>query len=64
MLLQKISGMFKITLQIMPYAVLGFFAVVLYSLALNKDTRITLYVLPLWFLGLGCPAVPIVFALI
>lgn len=45
---------FKMPLaKIMPYTVLGFFAVVLYSLALNKDTRIALYVLPLWFLGLG-----------
>ena len=38
---------------IMPYVILGFFGVVIYTLTLTKDTRIALYVLPLWFVGLG-----------
>ena len=48
------TSAFKMPLaKIMPYVILGFFGVVIYTLTLNKDTRIALYVLPLWFLGLG-----------
>ncbi len=38
---------------IMPYVILVFFVLVIYTLTLSNDTRIALYVLPLWFLGLG-----------
>lgn len=48
-----ISG-FKMPLaNIMPYVILGFFVLVIYTLTLSNDTRVALYVLPLWFLGLG-----------
>ena len=39
--------------KVMPYVALGFFVFVTYTLFLNHDTRIALYVLPLWFMGLG-----------
>jgi D-serine/D-alanine/glycine transporter len=49
-----VASVFKMPLgHVMPYIILGFFAVVIYTLTLSKDTRIALYVLPLWFLGLG-----------
>ncbi len=37
----------------MPYVILGFFVLVIYTLTLSNDTRVALYVLPLWFLVLG-----------
>jgi D-serine/D-alanine/glycine transporter len=37
----------------MPYIVFGFFIIVIYALTLSDDTRIALYVLPLWFVVLG-----------
>ncbi len=48
------TSVFKMPLaKIMPYVIFGFFALVIYTLTLSDDTRIALYVLPLWFLGLG-----------
>lgn len=45
---------FKMPLsQVMPYVALGFFAIVIFALSLNDNTRIALYVLPIWFLVLG-----------
>lgn len=37
----------------MPYVVFGFFIIVIYTLTLSDDTRVALYVLPLWFVALG-----------
>ena len=37
----------------MPYVVFGFFIIVIYALTLSDDTRVALYVLPLWFVVLG-----------
>jgi D-serine/D-alanine/glycine transporter len=45
---------FKMPLhKVMPYVALGFFAIVIFALSLNDNTRIALYVLPIWFLVLG-----------
>jgi D-serine/D-alanine/glycine transporter len=45
---------FKMPLgNVMPYVSLAFFALVVYTLTLEHDTRIALYVLPSWFLFLG-----------
>ena len=45
---------FKMPLsKIMPYVALGFFVIVIFALSLSDNTRIALYVLPLWFLVLG-----------
>jgi D-serine/D-alanine/glycine transporter len=45
---------FKMPLnKVMPYVALGFFAIVVFALSLNDNTRIALYVLPIWFLVLG-----------
>jgi D-serine/D-alanine/glycine transporter len=45
---------FKMPLnKVMPYVALGFFAIVIFALSLNDNTRIALYVLPIWFLILG-----------
>ena len=45
---------FKMPLsKVMPYVALGFFAIVIFALSLNDNTRIALYVLPVWFLVLG-----------
>ena len=45
---------FKMPLShVMPYVALGFFVIVVFALSLNDNTRIALYVLPLWFLVLG-----------
>jgi D-serine/D-alanine/glycine transporter len=45
---------FKMPLnKVMPYVALGFFAIVIFALGLNDNTRIALYVLPIWFLVLG-----------
>lgn len=45
---------FKMPLnKVMPYVALGFFAIVVFALSLNDNTRIALYVLPIWFLFLG-----------
>jgi D-serine/D-alanine/glycine transporter len=38
---------------VMPYVVLAFFAFVLVALTQASDTRLGLYVAPLWFAGLG-----------
>ncbi len=48
------SSAFKMPMaNIMPYVILGFFVLVIYTLTLSNDTRVALYVLPLWFLVLG-----------
>jgi len=45
---------FKMPLsKVMPYIALGFFAIVIFALSLNDNTRVALYVLPIWFLVLG-----------
>jgi len=38
---------------IMNYIILGFFAFILVVLALNKETRVALFVTPVWFMILG-----------
>ncbi|SNX28044.1 D-serine/D-alanine/glycine:proton symporter, AAT family [Polynucleobacter meluiroseus] len=48
------ESQFKMPLsKITPYVALGFFAVVLYALMLNEATRLALFALPIWFIGLG-----------
>jgi D-serine/D-alanine/glycine transporter len=37
----------------MPYVVLGFFALMVVALSLDAETRMGLYVAPLWFILLG-----------
>jgi D-serine/D-alanine/glycine transporter len=37
----------------MIYVAFVFFAIVIYALGLNENTRIALYFLPLWFVALG-----------
>jgi len=37
----------------MSYAVFGFFAAIIYVLALEPDTRVALAVTPVWFGALG-----------
>ena len=37
----------------MAYVAFIFFAIVIYALGLNENTRVALYFLPLWFLVLG-----------
>ena len=45
---------FKMPLsKIMPYVALGFFVIVIFALSLSDNTRIALYILPIWFLVLG-----------
>ncbi len=45
---------FKMPLnRVMPYVVFVFFGVAIYALSLVRTTRIALYILPLWFAGLG-----------
>ena len=45
---------FKMPLsKVMPYVAFAFFAIVIYALTLNDDTRIALFVLPVWFIVLG-----------
>jgi D-serine/D-alanine/glycine transporter len=45
---------FKMPLsKVMPYIALGFFVIVIFALSLNDNTRVALYVLPIWFLVLG-----------
>jgi len=45
---------FKMPLsKVMPYVALVFFAIVIFALSLNDNTRVALYVLPIWFLVLG-----------
>ena len=39
--------------KVMPYVALVFFAIVIFALSLHDNTRIALYVLPIWFLVLG-----------
>ena len=39
--------------KVMPYVAFIFFAIVLYALTLSEDTRVALYVLPIWFALLG-----------
>ncbi|QWD86673.1 amino acid permease [Polynucleobacter paludilacus] len=39
--------------KVMPYVAFVFFAIVLYALTLSEDTRVALYVLPIWFVLLG-----------
>ena len=39
--------------RVMPYVVLAFFAFVLVALTQASDTRLGLYVAPLWFVGVG-----------
>lgn len=39
--------------RMMTYVILGFFAVVIYTLTLQEVTRVALYILPLWFVLLG-----------
>ncbi|MBU3605343.1 amino acid permease [Polynucleobacter sp. MWH-Creno-3A4] len=44
---------FKMPLgKVMPYVAFAFFGIVIYALTLNDDTRIALFVLPVWFIGL------------
>lgn len=44
---------FKMPLSsVMPYIAFAFFGIVIYALTLNDDTRIALFVMPLWFIGL------------
>jgi D-serine/D-alanine/glycine transporter len=38
---------------IMNYIILGFFAFIIVVLALNKETRVALFVTPVWFIMLG-----------
>jgi D-serine/D-alanine/glycine transporter len=38
---------------VMSYAVFGFFAAIIYVLALEPDTRVALAVTPVWFAALG-----------
>lgn len=45
---------FKMPLsKVMPYVVLGFFVLVIFTLSQSDNTRIALYVLPSWFILLG-----------
>ena len=39
--------------KVMPYVALGFFGLVIFALSLNQNTRVALYILPIWFLVLG-----------
>jgi D-serine/D-alanine/glycine transporter len=39
--------------KVMPYVAFAFFAIVIYALTLNDDTRIALFVLPAWLIVLG-----------
>jgi len=39
--------------RVMPYVVLVFFALMLVALAMDADTRLGLYVAPIWFVLLG-----------
>lgn len=38
---------------IINYIILAFFAFVIVVLALNKETRVALFVTPVWFIALG-----------
>jgi D-serine/D-alanine/glycine transporter len=39
--------------KVMPYVVLVFFALMLVALSLDAETRLGLYVAPIWFVGLA-----------
>jgi D-serine/D-alanine/glycine transporter len=38
---------------VINYAILAFFAFVIITLALNEETRVALFVTPVWFVALG-----------
>jgi D-serine/D-alanine/glycine transporter len=49
-----VESEFKMPLsKVMPYVSLGFFVIVIFALGLSKNTRIALFILPLWFFLLG-----------